>query len=239
LGARKDNKNCILKTDDGGHTWVTIFHQPADEIFSISFADSLLGIARISHNENGTAFDRLYNAKTTDGGLTWQEIPDLSVSQSGLTEIRMFSNGFGYIPGELNEIHLTHDFGESWSTIFAIPNTFEVQLLNDTIAFVNSADGMYKTDAEGTWIKISENNSQWFHFFSPTDGISLQVVARDFNFDVVISCVAFFTTLDGGLTWHEGPSSVNFFMSKINFVNDHIGYGKTSVDDFRIVKIFR
>jgi hypothetical protein len=58
LAARKDNKACILKTEDGGHTWSTIFYQPADEITHFSYADSLIGIARFSHNENGTSFDR-------------------------------------------------------------------------------------------------------------------------------------------------------------------------------------
>jgi photosystem II stability/assembly factor-like uncharacterized protein len=239
LAAKNDNKNCILKTDDGGHTWSTIFHQPADEILSLSFADSLKGIARLGHDENGNLFDRLYNAKTTDGGLTWQELPELSVSQTGLLEIRMFSNGFGYIPGEFNEIHLTHNFGESWSSLFTVPEILYVQVLNDTIAFADGPNGMYKTDTEGTWIKISDHDSQWFHFFSPTDGISLQIIARSLNFDSGTSCNEFHTTSDGGLTWNEGPPSINFFIGDINFVNDHAGYGRLYADGLRIVKIFR
>jgi photosystem II stability/assembly factor-like uncharacterized protein len=228
-----------LKTEDGGHTWSTIFYQPADEITHFSYADSLIGIARFSHNENGTSFDRKYNAKTTDGGLTWQEIPEISVTTNQSATIKFFPDGFGYIPGLNDEFHITNNFGESWTTLHAIPNFILNQFLDNHTFFVGDFNSMYKVDGGNTWIKISDHSPLWFHFFSPTDGISLQSIAKAFDFDVIIECNAFLTTSDGGLTWNEGPASINFFMSDINFVNDHLGYGMTAENEFRIVKIFR
>jgi hypothetical protein len=54
-----------------------------------------------------------YNAKTTDGGLTWQEIPEISVTTNQSATIKFFPDGFGYIPGLNDEFHITNNFGES------------------------------------------------------------------------------------------------------------------------------
>jgi len=230
------NSNRILKTNDGGRTWYEINYQPEQRIEHMSFVDSLRGVASLSKSNIES-----YIAWTSNGGLTWEEIPGLSSTNITRPGIKLNPDGFGYAPGNKGEIHFTSDFGENWITIqTGFDNLIYIQFLDRNTGFIGDYQYLYKTgDGGNSWTKASDYRPVWFRFFSPSDAISLQNVDSKFDYDVIINCNAIFTTSDGGLTWGEGPPSISFYLQYLNFVNDNLGYGLTYDDGYRIVKIFR
>lgn len=238
-----EGKYCILRTKDGGHTWTVLDLNTEDWILRFSFADSLNGVATFYHWTNDPHARRAYYSKSSDGGASWQVMPDLSASPNSNVTMKMCSNGFGYLPGTSGEIHLTENFGVSWTTIHTdFTSAFNLQFLDVNTGFVGVFQSLHKTtDGGNTWIKISDDWPNWFYFFSPTDGVSLQSTDLDFDLDqdLQILCKAFLTTSDGGIKWLEGPPSVNFEMSDIQFVHDRLGFGRSNDPAHKFVKLYR
>ncbi|MGB4846314.1 MAG: hypothetical protein WBP41_00250 [Saprospiraceae bacterium] len=241
VSATVDNHSCILSTKDGGHDWSTIYYYPGGRIVHLSFVDSLMGYGSFWYQSNLPNESRAFNAKTLNGGVTWEEIPTLSASNGERLTIKMSPSGFGFIPGSGGEIHLTNDFGENWSTLQTGLNRFsQNQFLDSKTGFVSDDDNLYKTvDGGMLWTIISEYHPGMFYFFSALDGISIQTVASYFDYDVTENCNAFLTTSDGGLTWIEGPASINFYLKDFNFINDKIGYGFNTSFPYTLIKFYR
>ena len=243
VSASFEGKYCILKTLDGGYTWSVIDLQSEDRIIRISFTDSLNGVATFSHWTTDPNGRRAYYQKSGDGGITWEEMAGLSASSNDGITMKLYANGFGYLPGTSGEIHLTEDFGSSWKTINTDFNSmFDLQFLDVNTGFVGIFPALHKTtDGGATWVEISDNFSFWFNFFSPEEGVSLQRTYLDFDLDAdeFIQCMAFLSTSEGGIAWIEGPPSVNFNMSDIQFINNHIGFARTNIPEYKFVKLER
>ncbi|HZV70978.1 MAG TPA: hypothetical protein VFG10_15585 [Saprospiraceae bacterium] len=243
VAGRLENKYCLLKTNDGGESWATIYLDSIDFFEHISFASANIGIASFNHwNINHTLSYR-YNAKTTDGGLTWKVIPDLSANSREKVTMKLLPNGFGYIPGRNGDMHLTNDFGETWKTLNpGIDDLYAGQFLDMDTGFVSSFNQVYKTvDGGKSWTTISENRAEMIHFFSSQDGVLLIHIATDYNIDsnILINCFAFLTTYNGGISWVEGPPSVNFEMKEINFISSGLGYAFSWKKPYSASKLFR
>ena len=237
-----DDEGYIIKTDDGGLTWSLTYTQTKNTIDQVSFRDSLVGFAsfyRVGSSSNGN----LYNAKTIDGGVTWQEIPELSGPESRATDIQFFPNGFGYMTGNKGEIHLTTDGGDTWATEQTGLNMLNhIQFIDRDIGFAADYSSLIKTiDGGKSWLRISENPILMFHFFSDLDGILFKIVSSGYpaNADWPQHCNAFLTTSDGGITWDEGPVSINFYLRNYNFPNANLGFISYGGWPDGIVKLYR
>ncbi len=238
-----DQDGYILKTDDSGLNWSLIYTQTKNRIDQVSFRDSLVGFASFKGPPQESSTANYYNAKTIDGGLTWQEIPELSAPNYGGADIQFFPNGFGYMAGNNGEIHLTTDGGETWTTVQTGLNMlYHIQFIDRDIGFADDYGSLIKTvDGGKTWTNISENPILMFHFFSDLDGISLQTISSGYpaNADWPQHCNAFFTTSDGGVTWNEGPVSPNFYLRNSNFANANLGFISYGGWPGGIVKLYR
>jgi len=233
----------ILKTDDSGLSWSLLYTQTNNRIEQVSFRDSLVGFASFYRVPTGITIAGHYHAKSIDGGLTWQEIPELSAPKYGDANIRLFPNGFGYISGDHGELHLTNDGGDTWSTIQTGLDVLKrIQFIDQNTGFASDYGSLFRTIDDGiSWTKISENAILMFHFFSATDGISFQIVHSDYadGGDWPTHCNAFFSTSDGGLTWNEGPVSPNFYIRNYYFVNAGSGFISYSGWSDGVKKLYR
>ncbi len=103
----------ILRTIDGGQNWTDVYTSPRpyELMWKAWFSSPQTGYASIqSYNSNST---QRYIAKTTDGGLTWVELPLVN------TGIREFGIGFindsiGWVGGE-NTGYQTLNGGQTWT----------------------------------------------------------------------------------------------------------------------------
>ncbi len=140
--------------------------------------------------------------------------------------MRLFPNGFGYIPGQHGDAYITKDFGESWKTLNpGIDDLYSNLFLDVDTGFVSSLNHFYKTVNGGqSWTKISEKRAEMIQFSSSQDGIALINIASDFDSKVFINCYAFLTTSDGGISWVEGPPSIYFKLNTVDFISSRPGY---------------
>ena len=108
----------ILKTSDGGKTWLKVYQsdRPYETTWKASFPTEKIGYVTIqSYNPDPNVKHQLI-AKTTDGGLTWQEIylvEDASAREFG---IGFIDENHGFV-GTMNSGYETKDGGKTWSTI--------------------------------------------------------------------------------------------------------------------------
>ncbi len=238
-----DYHYAIMKTNDGGHEWFEIA-QPAKELIrQFSFIDSLSGFA-IAYHYSDDSLKGEFVEKTKDGGMTWEKAPALNVSYPTSQFIKMLPSGLGYISGETGTFYLTTDSGVTWTTINPGVYIDGVQFIDRNTGFASNYSNLFKTSDGGlTWQKISNNGTEWFHFFSTNDGITLQSLAYDYRIEggegFSYGCNAFLTLSPLSTGWQEGPTSIAFYIFDVNFVNDHLGYGMTDYNGPRIVKLFR
>lgn len=103
----------VLRTTDGGQTWAPMYRsaRPFELVWKASFPTPQVGyLTVLSYAPNVLA---RYVAKTTDGGLTWQELPFVD---NGCKE---FGIGFldantGWVGTDVGTGYETRDGGQSW-----------------------------------------------------------------------------------------------------------------------------
>lgn len=145
------NEN-ILKTTDGGNSWMSKFESPYEGIRELSFLD---------HN-NGWAIghDNVY--KTTDGGENWIAVLQ---SSEALLKLFFFNGSIGWILYE-SGFYKTTNGGMNW-------NTYETLLLHGwrpkVMRFVNEDIGICATDHNNGSLYTTIDGGENFNFFYALD----------------------------------------------------------------------
>ncbi len=189
----------ILKTTDGGNSWVEVFSmEDSQESYSdIAFANPSTGFAVGRYNGL---------LKTTDGGESWEEIENFA--GFNLSAIEFFDNSTGYISGGSTEkILKTTDGGNSWQEIdypAGLPHSFLQNLYS-----IDTLNGVVFTwsysDETGYLLKTSDAGLTWDTVYSDP---ALQEGTFDFSdsFHGIMGTSTFYShnilfTQDGGNTW--------------------------------------
>ena len=93
-GTSPDVASCsarILRTTDGGQTWTIVYtsNRPYELIWKAWFPSHQIGYATIQSYDSNTT--QRYISKTTDGGLTWIELPlvNSGVREFGIGEYKL------------------------------------------------------------------------------------------------------------------------------------------------------
>ena len=96
----------ILRTTDGGSTWVPQSSGTAETLFGVSFSDSNTGTAV------GGTFGKSEIFRTTDGGEHW--IPQANPGTEFLFDVSFTDTNNGTAVGDQGTILRTTDGGNSW-----------------------------------------------------------------------------------------------------------------------------
>ena len=105
----------ILRTTDGGQNWTPVFtsNRPFEITWKAWFPSHQIGYATIQSYNSSTS--QRYIVKTTDGGLTWNELP---LVNNGTREfgIGFINDSVGWVGGE-NSGYQTINGGLTWSSV--------------------------------------------------------------------------------------------------------------------------
>jgi photosystem II stability/assembly factor-like uncharacterized protein len=193
----------IYTSTDGAHTWRLLvnFNRPrlfVDHIIVDPRNSKVLYVATHRHKDPGGFF------KSTDGGLTWRESPDLrnealhSLSQSD-------RNPDLLIAGTFNGIYKSMDAGETWTPLPTAntPGLVHVESLaidprDANIIYAGTWYLPYKsTDGGHTW-RIIKNG-----IIDDSDIFAINLDPRNPSHIIASACSGIYETRDGGENWQK------------------------------------
>jgi len=188
-----------------------LIHTFNEDINSIAFRDSLNGFAS-STSTNSSIL------RTTDGGLTWDELTILGLD-AVISNISVDNDNYYIGVGDKGTIIVSTDRGNSWSVrnVGEVVNLGSSCVTKDGKLFISSTDKrVYRsTDGGNSWMSIETNS------YMLTD---ISFSTNTIGFGVGLYGTSIKTT-DGGETWLQIPSIINgSSMFAITFVNEKTGF---------------
>jgi len=144
-----------VKTTDGGKTWVQVW-TPTDK----GYSSELWSVATLSPEVVVTVGDTILY-RTSDGGLTWSEVPSSLVpSPGGLLNIA-FKDRFGFAVGGNGVILASSDSGLTWmpeqSGVTA--DLHSIALYDSAHAIAAGTNGMILVTSNGGQAWVNQNPS--------------------------------------------------------------------------------
>jgi photosystem II stability/assembly factor-like uncharacterized protein len=154
------DSSIVFKTIDGGNSWALAY---GIQMFSTHFGCSFF-------INKDTGFIGMENslmiAKTTDGGLNWN-YNTLSTSLSNINGIHFLASGIGYACGMSGEIFKSIDFGNSWSDITDLGNSYplySIFFVNPDTGFTVGGDGF----STGLILQTDNGGVSWDYTVIPS-----------------------------------------------------------------------
>lgn len=199
-----NGKGKVLKTTDGGDTWVIQWESDdsGTGVTSLHFFDTMNGFA-------GTMSGDIM--ETIDGGTTWTSSDiDPNAEQGELSDLDFFDDDNGAIVTQWNGIYYTSDGGDTWTVASSNYNTaIDLHFASSSTVFAVGYDQkIYKSEDGGdTWVFSYQglngsNGSQYInlgvYFLNSMDGI---VTSEEGDY---------FITSDGGDTWTNSSISTQY-----------------------------
>lgn len=150
----------IVKTEDGGLTWIEQNSTTIQDLQDVYFVDS----------QNGWAVGNIKVVlHTTDGGATWtlQSVPNSTIvgQNYDFRSVWFVDNSNGFVCGKLGQIIRTSDGGSNWTNISfpKLLNFNKMQFANSTTGWIVGQEGIiYKTtDGGDTWEEKLSGTDNW------------------------------------------------------------------------------
>lgn len=224
IAATGYGKSKIYKSVDGGENWTKIF-----DSIPPSSGGVLLDFKKIFFVNDTVGYVTGYMTslyKTTNGGLTWQNIP----FPSGLVNISMIyflNNDTGFVCGNFGALQKTTNGGLTWT-----PVSFGIFTYISSMKFVNDTLGYM--GASGTKIYKTINGGQnWVLSFQGTaSGYIHDIAFTNNTTGIAISDYYIYRTTNGN-TWSTG------YQGGVNYTSmDLVSSGKYVIVD-QYAKIFK
>jgi photosystem II stability/assembly factor-like uncharacterized protein len=193
----------MLKTTDGGDSWMSQNTFTQKNFSSIFFIDSITGWA--------AGFNGLL-MKTTDGGNNWTN--KWNNDQTWFTSVFFHNNLNGWL-GSLDSLYQTNDGGETWSVNINHPAT--------DIQFINMDEGWFcyffivcrTTDGGISWTEYNTGSlEELYSIYFINSYIGWGVGA---NGKIV-------KTYNGGITWENQMSFTTRVLSSVFFQDENVGW---------------
>jgi len=151
------DKNRVLKTTDGGLTWLVNFNADGSYFTNIQAINTEIVE---TFNTEWSAFNARYT--TTNGGATW--VP--TFSNTGINYLYFVNAGVAWLNTKDGKIMTTANGGNSWTeqndAIIAPVNFSKLVVVNDSTAYGTATDGfdVYKTTNTGKiWERLYRDNN--------------------------------------------------------------------------------
>ena len=230
-----DRGAILLKTVDGGETWVKRLFADYTKIESLQFFNSLDGLALVHTNSRD-----IHVVKTSDGGESWS-IVNLDLGTASRKLIRVDNTVF--IAGRKQQIYKSNDFGKSWITIVTPSNTTssvrDIYFYNQDIGFIDVVSGNYKTiDGGATWKIVNSSSfpSRILHFIDENEFINIESVFQYDGGDFPsFKGNQGHETFDGGETWTSSELLNCGSIGITHFPKRNLGYG-INFSQFHIIR---
>jgi photosystem II stability/assembly factor-like uncharacterized protein len=201
IGYIGGSKSTIVKTMDGGVSWVDISPSGDESIKDIYFINDNTGFY--------TKHNSIY--KTENGGQTWYSV----LADSTLIapqDIHFFNDSVGYCRNLSSGYYFkTFDGGENWMHFEIFPGTDifsinDIYFISDSIGFISGNDSyggnryeyFFRTVDGGTsWTEVYSPSLSWynnFYFHNPDTGFA---IGETWYHNLILK------TFDGGDNWLE------------------------------------
>ena len=132
----------LLKTVDGGLTWMSITGITSADLFGVSLvSSSVMYIA----GSNGAVH------KTIDGGTTWANI-GMSLSGIDALSINAYTSDVVYVAGSNGVAYKTSNGGATWTLLSTgtTESIYAVDVTSLTTAYIAGSNGMVKKTTDGS-----------------------------------------------------------------------------------------
>ncbi|MGB9664211.1 MAG: YCF48-related protein, partial [Ignavibacteria bacterium] len=145
-----DSLGYVLKTTDGGETWIQIPY---------NFKTQLYAISAPSENVIYTSAGSSLVFKSTDGGMTWTK-STIYTTATTLWDIQFYDENLGYACGSSGRIFKTTNGGANWTLLtspFGTSTVYSMSILDpSTVIAVGVSAKAYKTtDGGSTWAALT------------------------------------------------------------------------------------
>jgi photosystem II stability/assembly factor-like uncharacterized protein len=149
-GSQGRDSSAILKSTDGGATWVHVYAQPGPWLKAITFTDANNGVA---------VGDSSVVLRTTDGGASWQPVTTATNSRS-FNDVVFASATTGFIIGGIRDsirtILTTTNGGQTWSILKDEPGggLNAATFIDANLGYIvgDSATVLKTTDGGANWV---------------------------------------------------------------------------------------
>lgn len=184
------SKATILKTIDGGNSWVlqgeNVNSSTLRSVYAVDSMNAWAVGGRIFH--------------TNDGGMTWKQQGNYG---PGLRDVFFWNKAVGWAVGEEGRIYLTKDGGEKWTS----PKTYGIYLgrvadrpkFND-VYFLDEQTGWIAAD-NGKVLKTVNGGTDWDSIYVGITSNILQIKFTTVNNGFITGEFGQMYTEDGGKTW--------------------------------------
>ena len=201
----------ILKTEDGGNSWVHTNHPQVRDFNKVFFLDENIGFVVGSN---------AIFLKTTDGGDNWIE-KDTGAETAYYEEVYFLNEQVGFIYDLFGGLFKTTDGGENWTSISS-PTITIIKFIDDNIGYGTRRGGVFAKTTNGgeDWEELHSQLS--FYYIYDMHLVDAQTI-------ILASYGGIYKSTDGGVTWVAKLNPEDEVLA-LSFVSDTTGYamGKMS-----------
>lgn len=202
----------ILRTADGGDSW---------SLTSTSITANLQDVHFIDANTGFTSGGII--AKTTDGGLTWNQV--YSAANDYFYVMHVSANGQGYAAGNWGAFIKTSNYGQTWQSQSDLGegDIFCGDHVSDNAAYMMGKLNIHKSSNGGSSWTVIKNAIQGggitaMQFSSDTQGTAVSVAGGGTFYGGIAQ------TSDGGKLWNIRQSATSGGWYAVDFPTSQVGY---------------
>ena len=224
-----DNIKIILKTTDGGNTWIVKYFSQGfyNSLSDVAFVNEVFGFATSFGGNESKSTTSIF--KTIDSGENWYEFG----FESSIISIQFTNQNMGYLAsnyysdvfGDSLFIFKTSNSGSNWYKIYSLPKgmLYSSNFINNNTGW---AAGLTRISGfnRDLILKTTDGGLNWQNFalasFSTINAIYFA------SYDNGWYCNSgIFKSIDGGESWiNQVPSNGNDYYTSIIFIDNKTGW---------------